>query len=94
MTVRIDATIPMSVSVDSAAYDLGLNEPQAVTIGVAAPIRPIAAEHYTGSYSVTPSASEQRLPVEGLLMEQDVVVAPIPSNYGLITWNGSTLTVS
>ena len=84
----------MTVSADNAAYNLGIDAPQAVTLGVSSAVRPIAAQHYTGTTTVTPSAVTQTLPVAGLLMEADVVVAPIPQNYGLITWNGSTLTVS
>lgn len=49
---------------------------------------------YEGPYSVTPSGSEQVLQTGGLAMLHDVVIAPIPSNYGLITWNGSHLMVS
>lgn len=51
-------------------------------------------ERYEGSYEVTPSAETQTLPTSGLLMSHDVVVNPIPSQYGLITYNGSILTVS
>lgn len=49
---------------------------------------------YTGTYEVTPSSSTQTLSVSDKRMTQDVVINPIPSNYGLITWNGSYLTVS
>jgi hypothetical protein len=28
------------------------------------------------------------------VVTRNIVINPIPSNYGLITWNGSTLTVS
>lgn len=51
-------------------------------------------ETYEGEYFVTPSEVEQTLETATYLMERNVVVAPIPSNYGLITWNGTTLTVS
>ncbi len=51
-------------------------------------------EKYEGSYTVTPSAETQTLNTQGLVMTGDVVVEAIPSNYGLITWNGSYLTVS
>lgn len=51
-------------------------------------------EYYTGSYSVTPSAEEQILNTADLMMSGDITINPIPSNYGLITWNGSALTVS
>ena len=49
---------------------------------------------YEGSYVATPSAERQTLPTSGKILTMDIVVEPIPSNYGLITWNGSTLTVS
>lgn len=67
----------------------------AVHLKPAAPIKmspPV--EVYDGAYSVTPSAVEQVLATSGKALEHDVVVAPIPSNYGLITWNGAILTVS
>ena len=49
---------------------------------------------YTGVTEVTPSASTQTLSTAGLVVQSDITVNPIPSNYGLITWNGSFLTVS
>ena len=49
---------------------------------------------YTGAYTATPSAETQTFPTRGKNMTEDFVVEPIPSNYGLITWNGSVLTVS
>ena len=49
---------------------------------------------YDGPYSVTPSAEEQVLETNGKRMTANVVVGAIPSNYGLVTWNGSVLTVS
>lgn len=55
---------------------------------------PIYPSAYTRAYEVTPTQETQTLPTEGLIMSHNVVINPIPSNYGLITWNGSTLTVS
>ena len=49
---------------------------------------------YDGDYSVTPSKEEKIILVNGKKMLKDLVVEPIPHNYGLITWNGSVLTVS
>lgn len=49
---------------------------------------------YRGAYVVTPNTETQILPTANRTMGQNVVVNPIPSNYGLITWNGSVLTVS
>ena len=49
---------------------------------------------YSGDYEVTPSAETQTLETDSLYMRGNITINPIPSNYGLITWNGSTLTVS
>ena len=49
---------------------------------------------YGGPYEVTPSASAQTLETESFYLAGNITIAPIPNNYGLITWNGSTLTVS
>lgn len=53
-----------------------------------------SAEEYAGPYEATPTASAQTFDTTGKLMVRDFTVAPIPSNWGLITWNGSVLTVS
>ncbi len=60
---------------------------------------PVAREYvqvpfYEGDYDVTPSAEAQTLPTSMLRMHEDLVIGAIPDNYGLITWNGSVLTVS
>ncbi len=54
----------------------------------------IPGETYTGSYEFTPSDTAQIISIMGMTATQDITIDPIPSNYGLITWNGSTLTVS
>lgn len=52
------------------------------------------APEYEGPYEATPAATAQTFPTTGKLMVREFTVNPIPSNWGLITWNGSTLTVS
>ena len=49
---------------------------------------------YIGSYEVTPAQYAQILRTKGKRMVDDVTVNPIPSNYGLISWDGSVMTVS
>lgn len=49
---------------------------------------------YQGTYTVTPSTRTQTLNTEESFLNHNITIYPIPSNYGLITWNGSTLTVS
>lgn len=52
------------------------------------------APAYEGSYEVTPSSSTQILNIQGKVAVQDITVHPIPSNYGLITYDGTSITVS
>lgn len=54
----------------------------------------IIGEPYEGEYEVTPSNTTQMLFTADKTLLNNVIVNPIPQNYGLITWNGSTLTVS
>ena len=64
------------------------------TIGVSTGILGGGGMPYAGPYEVTPGREAQVLPTEARTLAQDVVVNPIPHNYGLITYNGSTITVS
>lgn len=54
----------------------------------------IANEQYRGDYQFTPTEQAQEIQIADKTATQNIVIAPIPNNYGLITWNGSTLTVS
>ena len=49
---------------------------------------------YQGETEITPSDEIQTLQCAGLMMSENITVNPIPSNYGRISWNGVTLTVS
>ncbi len=49
---------------------------------------------YEGPCVFTPGDEAQTVSCAGLLMPGDVVIEAIPSNYGKITWNSVTLTVS
>ena len=79
--------------------------PQAVAVAVNAETMgvtlgsPVARDYverpaYEGPIEVTPSSETQTLDTRNFRMTENVVIKPIPQNYGLITWNGSTLTVS
>lgn len=57
------------------------------------PTRPKGID-YEGEYEVTPTEETQILRTSGRLMDRNVVVNPIPSNYGRITYSGNILTVS
>ena len=71
----------LSISIESSGKDLNMN----VEKGVGT---------YTGTTTVTPTEETQTLYTAGFMMNSNVTINPIPSNYGKITWNGSVLTVS
>lgn len=90
MSVKLTAVFrplrPVSVEIDAAHMG--------VTLGTPVVKEYVDTEAYTGEYEVTPSSETQTLDTTGKRMTRPVVVNPIPNNYGLITWNGSFLTVS
>ena len=54
----------------------------------------INVDIYEGPTEITPGREVQFLSTKQKTILDDIVINPIPSNYGLITWNGSTLTIS
>jgi len=54
----------------------------------------IPCEEYDGAYEFTPSGSQQTVEIAHKKATANITIAPIPGNYGLITWNGAFLTVS
>lgn len=85
--------VPMSVAAATAGIQMGVG---ALGVGVEMEVNAAGGDvpAYTGPYSVTPNSERQVLETAGTKMVEDVIIEPIPDNYGLITWNGSTLTVS
>ena len=51
-------------------------------------------DYYSGAVEVTPSTATQTLHTAGKVVLDNITINPIPSNYGLITWDGAVLTVS
>lgn len=80
----------VTVTSNGQTLEIGSN---AYSVDVSTGIYEIA-NVYEGSYSITPTSETQTLQTEHLMMADNLTVNPIPSNYGLITWDGSTLTVS
>ena len=82
------AFVPQSLGVEISGAALSASTGTPVVRDV------VERDPYEGAYEVTPSAEAQTLATKNLRMTDDVVVKPIPSNYGLITWDGSVITVS
>lgn len=53
-----------------------------------------SVEAYTGEYEFTPVATSQTIAIIGKRATQNITINPIPSNYGLITWDGIGIRVS
>ena len=83
----------LSVAVDE--YILAAAVAEEVTIESAlAYIKEEVADPFEGDYEYTPSEETQTIQIAGKTAAENITINPIPSNYGLITWNGAVLTVS
>lgn len=49
---------------------------------------------YEGPYEFTPTRSTQIAHTSAARLSRDIIVNPIPQNYGLVTWDGSVITIS
>lgn len=49
---------------------------------------------YDGETEFTPTQEMQIIQTENKLTKQNIIINPIPKNYGLITWDGHHITVS
>lgn len=93
MTLPICVDLTVSESVQQ--FDVSISENNIpVEITVITPIVASVVPDYDGSYEFTPSADDQTVPTSGKRLSQDITINHIPNNYGLITWNGSIITVS
>ena len=79
---------------ESAGAHLTVVDGGSESLKVGGSMYAVGPPRYEGSYEVTPSQQQQVLPTEGKHTLHDIVVQPVPYYYGLITYNGSTITVS
>jgi len=84
--VTVDMTLDVDVSMADSGYSIAADIGEVTVIGT--------VPQYTGSYVFTPTQSTQTIEIENKMATADITINPIPSNYGLITWDGATLTVS
>ena len=74
--------------------DVRLHIPIDGQAGIVTVVHEYDQDVYTGDTEVTPTQATQTLETANKIVLENIVVNPIPSNYGLITWDGVTLTVS
>lgn len=89
-TITFDGDLDLIVNFD-AEFELLI--PESGEVGIVTTLREGYPE-YTGETVITPSLERQTLATNMTTVRTDIIIEPIPSNYGLITWNGTTLTVS
>lgn len=79
-------TLSVALAVASNTYNVGMGVDFVVVSGL--------SEHYVGEYEFTPTDTAQTVSIKDKVADEDIIINPIPSNYGKISWNGSVLTVS
>lgn len=76
----------ISVSIQSVRVDVGFSAPIVRDY--------LDRDPYEGEYEITPTDETQVLQTAGKWDRENITIKPIPSNYGRITWDGYTITVS
>lgn len=93
MTIPI--RIDMTVTESQQNYCLKVVETNTpIQVDVETPVVAGIAKEYKGECDITPTNEKQVFNTEGMRCPQNFIVEPIPQNYGLITYNGSTIIVS
>ena len=90
MTEMQSGTFPVVFHDDEQLFNVDFEEASSFDVSFGAGIE----KEYHGQAEVIPSSDYQTLHTTNRVLTSDIVIDPIPSNYGLITWNGSTITVS
>lgn len=85
--------VKLTVQTDETAR-LGVDAPEAVELNAETHIVVDTTAIYDGAYEWTPTDSVQLIDVENKKALGQIKINPIPQNYGLVTWNGSTLTIT
>lgn len=93
MSLNNPMVVPISVSSNQSEISLGVSEPTTVEMTVSGLVY-VDYPQYEGETTVTPTQETQVLQTIGTLVTDNITINPIPNNYGLISWNGSVLTVS
>ena len=93
--IEIPIVARLTVDTSTTVFSLSIEQTsETYNMAVDSVFNVVDAPIYTGDYTVVPSDEAITLYTDGKLMEGNVTVEKIPSNYGKIGWNGSYLTVS
>lgn len=88
--VVLDGELSLNLNIDGEmSLDLHMDGEAGTVIKVTEYDLPV----YTGQTEVTPSEETQTLQTANRTVLQNIIVNPIPENYGRLSWTGNTLTV-
>ena len=88
--VVLDGELSLNLHIDGdLSLDLHMDGEAGTVIKVTEHDLPV----YTGQTEVTPSEDVQTLQTANRTVLQNIVINPIPENYGRLSWTGNTLTV-
>lgn len=88
-------TVDLKIQELSSIIPMIMHDNEQIELGLSAEIRPgEKVDYYEGPYEFTPGTNAQTIAIDHLMATEDIVITPIPNNYGLITYNGATITVS
>lgn len=73
--------------------ELSLNIPMDGEVGIITKVVEHDLPVYAGATVITPSETEQVLATAEKVVTRNIVVNPIPENYGRLLYSGNTLTV-
>ena len=76
---------PMEIEVQEPLYEMEVST--AIEVAGETPV-------YDGDYEFVPSEEQQTINIGGKMATDNIVIDPIPSNYGLITYDGVSILVS
>jgi hypothetical protein len=65
-----------------------------IPVGIGAAYIMQKYDTYDGDYVFTPTQETQTVHTKEKVLLENIIINPIPNNYGLITWNGAIMTVS
>ena len=95
MSVSNPIVVPLTVSDNHMVVPLSVSSnTERIAMSVGMVLVTGMPEHYAGAYEFVPGNTAQIISVKDKMADADIIIDPIPSNYGKITWNGSILTVS
>lgn len=88
-------TVPVTVATNNVTFPVTVaSGSQTISVNPNVAVYASVYPDYSGGYEFAPSNDVQIIHAADMVMHEDIIIDAIPNNYGLVTWDGSTLTVS